>query len=243
MTAKFGATTDHLGILALTAGAGTLDDFLELQSAPKAPLSKSRVNASDENGDVADSSYPGLATIFEVSEVFLVKTGQTLDLSDMLLGMIASGKFVGSIEASTENGAFPKVTVTGMILPAALDPPTLDTFAMPAASILGAKTAQNMGGFTVATGTKLTGSKISASLDTTMENNGIGEQVAFGYSGGAFQVTGDIVGCTAVPAITITSPGLGLTELQAPGADEPQADYMTGSFVCEGTLAARTVPA
>jgi len=227
MPSKFGATTDHFSL------AGT---DLILISSTKAPLAKGRADALDEKGDIVEFTHFGLATIYEVSCTYCLKSG-SLDLSTLDLGMLATGILASSIEAKTENGSYPTITVNGRT--GAIDPATLDTFALPAITITGIKAAQLMG-FTIAEGCKILSCGLSASIDVVDQANGLGVQVAMGISGGIATVSAEFQGITVAPGWTLTLSGLVAT--QAPGADEPQAAYMTGTGNAEIKLT-RTVPA
>jgi hypothetical protein len=90
-------------------------------------------------------------------------------------------------------------------------------------------------GFTVAAGCKLTGSNLSASVEFSEQTDGMGVPVAQDVAGGVVTVTADFVGITAAPGWTVTHSGA--SELAAPGSEEPQAAYNTGSGTWEIMLA------
>ena len=232
MTVPFGALTDHFGILAIVNGAGTLADCLTLVGSSKTPIALSRADAQDENGDITASSWFGApATMFEASSTFAVKS-DSFSLNLLKCGYIATTKAILSIDVKTENGAWPQITVSGRL--GCIDPATLKTYTLPAFTISGKKQAQPIG-FTVTAGCKLTGSGFSASVDFAEQADGVGVPCAQDVSGGVLTGSGDFVGVTAVPAWTVT--GItGAVETQAPGNDEPQAAYSTGTGTWEMML-------
>lgn len=228
----FGAQTDHFGILAIVLGEGTLGDVLELVNSTKTPIPKSRAEAADENGDIAAATWYGDAgTMFEASSTFAVKSG-SFSLNLLKCGYIASTKAVLSIELTTENGAWPQLTVSGRL--GCIDPATLKTYTLPDLTVYGKKQAQALG-FSVTSGCKLTGSSVSASVDFSEQTDGLGVPVAQDVSGGFVSATADFVGVTAAPAWTVTLSGA--IETQVPGSEEPQAAYNTGSGAWEKILA------
>lgn len=228
----FGAQTDHFGILAIVLGEGTLDTVLELVNSSKTLIPKSKAEAADENGDSAAATWYGApGTMYEASSTFAVKTG-SFNLNVLKCGYIASTKAVLSIDVKTENGAWPQLTVSGRL--GCVDPATLKTYTLPDLTIYGKKQAQALG-FTVTAGCKLTGSGLTASVEFAEQADGLGVPVAQDVSGGALAGTGDFVGVTAAPAWTVTLSGA--TETQAPGSEEPQAAYNTGSGAWEARLA------
>jgi hypothetical protein len=100
---------------------------------------------------------------------------------------------------------------------------------MPSVVITGAKRAQPLE-FTVGEGCKLTGSSLSATLDLAQQEDGLGEPVAHGISGGVLAISADLVRVSAAPSWT---PAVTWTETQAPGVDEGQAAYHTASAAAE----------
>lgn len=236
----FGALTDHFRILAIANGAGTLADDLELISSTKTLIAKSRADAQDENGDIAASTWFGApATMFEASSTFAVKSG-SFSIHLLKLGFVESGMCILSFDIKTENGGWPQLTVSGRL--GCIDPATLKTYTLPAGSspgtgdtITGIKTAQAIG-FTVTAGCKLTSSGVTASIDFAEQTDGLGVPAAQDCSGGTISGSASFVGVTAAPAWTVT--GItGATETQAPGSEEPQAAYNTGSGAWEMRLA------
>jgi hypothetical protein len=228
----FGAQTDHFSILTTVLGEGTLADVLELVSSTKTIVPKAMAYAQDENGDNADGTvYGAPTTMYEASSTFAVKSG-SFSLNLLKLGYIASTKAILSIEIPTENGGWPQLTVSGRL--GCIDPASLKTYTLPDITIYGKKQAQVMG-FTVAAGCKLTGSNLSASVEFSEQTDGMGVPVAQDVAGGVVTVTADFVGITAAPGWTVTHSGA--SELAAPGSEEPQAAYNTGSGTWEIMLA------
>lgn len=220
-TTGFGGKTDHFGF-------ATTD--LILQESSKVPRAPNEANALDANGDVAVTKLYGNAagTIFDVSCTYLLKSG-TLDLSTLSVGELSTGVFVGSIEAATSNGDWPKITVSGALGYAAFQAPTGKTAkaAMPAITLVGGKFAQLMG-FTVAGGA-LNDCSISATCDIAEATDGEGEPVAYAASFPNAQVTANGVYTSAAFAWMVTAPGIGLIEKQAESTVEPQAAWQTST--------------
>jgi hypothetical protein len=238
---NFGALTDHFGILALPAtGGGTLGDSLKLVDSSNVPVTKNREDANDENGDIAASTYFGDAseTLSEASCTYALCSG-ALDTEDLALGELSTGVIAITAEITTSNDAWPQLTVTGTLGPTALDTSIDQTFTLPDFDINGRKQAQEIG-FTTTAGCKLTGSSLSCSIDLSSQEDGLGEPCAHGVSGGTVEVTGDFVRVTASPAWTVTD--VDLTETKAPGENEGQASYHTGTGTAAGTLIRDTTP-
>lgn len=241
MATPFGATStqDHFGVLALSAtGGGTLADKLTVVSATKTPIEKSRVDAMDQNGDVAASAYhynEG-GTLYEATTVFALQA--TLRLSDIKLGELSTGKTILSLELSTENGGFPQITVSGKIGYGAITAPSgkANTFTLPTDTldISNLKAAQALG-FTVDTG-RLTACSLSASIEEAEQQDGEGENLAHGIAGGTGSITADFVqqGDDAPAWSSLES---WLTEMKAPSAaEQPQAGFHTGQGTAGFTL-------
>jgi hypothetical protein len=230
--APVGALTDHFGILAIVNGAGTLDDIMELVGSTKNNIAKSPATAADAKGDNAATTWFGApTTMYEASSTFAVKSG-SFSLALLKCGYIASGKAILSIEVSTENGAWPQITVSGRL--GCIDPATLKTYALPALTVTGIKVAQVLG-FTVTAGCALNSSSLSASVEFAEQADGLGVPVAQDVAGGMIQGSATFVGLTAAPAWSVTLSGA--VETAPPGSEEPQAAYNTGTGTWEARLA------
>ena len=218
-TTGFGGKTDHFGF-------ATTD--LILQESSKVPRKANEATALDENGDVAVTKLYGNAagTIFDVSCTYLLKSG-TLNLNTLSVGELPSGVFAGSIEVTTSNGDWPKITVSGALGYAAFQAPSGKTAkaALPSITLTGGKFAQVMS-FTVAGGA-LNGSSISVSCETAEANDGEGEPVAYAASFPNAEVTASGVYTTSAFAVTTTGT---LVETQAASTDEPQAAWQTSTW-------------
>jgi hypothetical protein len=222
---NFGALTDHFGLA---------DTNLVLVASSKVPVASRRADAQDENGDIAASAFYGNSAgeLFEVSNTYALKSG-SLDTGSLQIGEVSSGLVATTGEITTDNGSWPQITLSGTL--GAEDVCAVsgyeNTFSFPSYTILGCKRAQPMG-FTV-TGGRLTGCILSGSIELAQQENGLGEPVAHGVSGGTVEVSADFVRTSTAPAWTV---GAGLTETQAPGADEGQAAFHTASATAAGTL-------
>lgn len=232
---NFGALTDHFSILSIVDGSGTLGDILELIASPKTPDPMSRADALDENGDTAASTWYGntAKALFEASSTFTVKSG-TLDTALLKLGELATGVVVTGIDGGTDSGGWPTITVKGKLGTEAIVAPSgkLNTWTLPSWSIVGSKRAQTID-FSVGAGCKCTSSGFSASIELAQTEDGLGEPAAHGVSGGVCTLSANIQAVTAEPAWTLSG---NWTETQAPGADEGQAAYHTGSGAAEQIL-------
>ncbi len=226
---NLGARTDHFGL-------ATAD--LVLIESSEDPVAQNRVDAPDENGDIAASAYHGNSTqdMREVSCTYSLKSG-TLNLNTIKMGVLAAAPTVArnSIEVSTVNGSeCPKFVLSGrknIITPIA---PTgkLNSFVLPSVEISAVKAAQQLL-FATGAGCRLTSSRISASVELSEQQDGVGEPVAHGVSGGTGEISADFVRITAAPSWTVNagSPNeaFGITETKAPGTAEGQATWHTGT--------------
>jgi len=227
---NFGALTDHFD---LTGSGKPLENVGVLVDSSRTHVAQSRADAQDQDGDIAASAFYGNTEgdLYEISNTYAIKSG-TLNLNTLKLGLVNS-KVALTLEASTSNTEWPQITVTGIEGQETLTPPTgkANTFGLPSITIAGLKRAQLMG-FTISEG-KLTGSSLSASIELSQQDDGEGEPVAHAISGGTIEISADFVRITDAPAWAVSSP---FTETQAPGANEPQADFHTTSAAAAGTL-------
>jgi len=234
----FGARTDHFG---LTSG-GALDGIADVTESSKTPLALDRGDAQDGNGDIVASAYYGNGDgdLYEISNTYQLKSGETLNLNTLKLGELSAGIGAGivadSITVNTANGGeLPTIEVSGITGNDAIEAPDgmENTFTLPFISITGAMRAQAME-FSTVEG-KLTGSSFTASIDIADASDGEGEIIAHGVSGGTMEISADFVGITAAPAWSL-SLGSDFTITQNPGEEEPQADWETGSGTAAGIL-------
>ena len=232
MPAQFGAKTDHFGILDIADGVGTLGDVLEIIDSSATPDAQSRADATDENGDIAAATWHGNTdgALQEASSTFVLK-GASLDTAKLVAGEIEVGKIITSIEVATSNGDWPKITVSGKIgTKAVVAPPLLkNTWKFPTFTITGAKRAQLLG-FTVGEDCKLSDSSISGSVDIAQHEDGVGEPIMHGVSGGMLTMSANL---TAIEAAASWTHPASWTETQKPGTTEGQAAYHTASVTAE----------
>ena len=230
--ANFGALTDHFGILT------TLADVLTLKESSAVPDPQNRADAEDENGDIAASSYFGnsAGALKTASTTFSVNKGD-LNTALLKLGEVAVGKVVESITIGTDNQGWPTVTVGGKLGTEEMCTDIFQTFVLPSYTIKPCKRAQLIG-FTIGVGCRLISSELSASVTLAQDEDGLGEPVAHGVSGGEYTVAANLVRITAAPSWTVS--GSGLTETQEPGVDEGQAAYHTATATAAGTLTRET---
>ena len=221
--ANFGALTDHFGV-------ATTNLILE-GPVQYRPVAKSRAEARDANGDVAAATWFGATDIYEVTCNYALISG-TLNLGTLKLGELEVGTIVSAITVTTANGEWPKVSVTGRIGCGAVTAPTgkANTWTLPSVTLIGAKYAQPMG-FTVSEGA-LTGDSFAFTCEIAEVVSGVGVPVAHGVSGAIGALTAELVNSEDTqPAWSLTLSGL--TETQAPSADEPTAAYHTASAAAE----------
>jgi hypothetical protein len=232
MASGFGAYTDHFGILAITSGEGTLADVLEITGSSKTPDAQSRAEATDANGDPAAATWYGntAGELYDASNTFVCKSG-SFSTAVLKCGELTAGSVVTSIEISTSNDGWPQITVSGKLGAETIVAPTglKNTWTFPAVTVTGAKRAQLLG-FTVGTDGALTGSSLSGAVDLAQQEDGEGEPVAHGVSGGLLTQTAQLVYVSGAPTWT---KGASFTETQAPGSDESQASYITTSATAE----------
>jgi len=232
MASGFGAYTDHFGILLRLAGAGpaTLDDVLSVTAADKTADPMSRAEAMNEcNDPVAATWYGNTAgELFDISNTYVVRGG-TLNLEDLQAGEVDDGVFIGNIDLGTSNDGWPQITVTGKLGAETMVHTDLGTWTLPALAILGKKCAQVID-FTTDAACRLTGSGLTATVDLAQVEDGEGEPVAHGVSGGLLTITADMVYVTGACAWT---PAIAWTETQAPGESQGQAVYITTAAAAE----------
>jgi len=224
---NFGALTDHFSLAS--------SDLILIESS-ESKIEQSRADAQDENGDIAASTFYGNTTqdMREISCTYALKSG-SVNINTIKLGALAASPTVlrESIEVSTSNSEFPQITVSGRKNIVSVTAPSgkLNTFTLPSFSVTGAMRAQPIF-CTVGAGSRLTASSLSASVDVAQQDNGLGEPIAHGISGGQGTFTGDFVRVTAAPSWTIVTAGntsFGITETQAPTVEQGQAAYHTGT--------------
>lgn len=224
---NFGALTDHFSLAS---------SDLVLVDSTETKIELSRADAQDENGDIAASAFYGNTTqdMREVSCTYALKSG-TLNINTIKLGALAASPTLirESIEVSTSNSEFPQITVSGRKNAVAPTAPTgkANTFTLPSLSIVGRKVAQPVF-FTTGANCRLTASSVEASIEIAQQDNGLGEPIAHGLSGGTGTFTGEFVRISAAPSwsVTIPSPNTNMfAETQAPGQEQGQAAFHTGT--------------
>ena len=231
--ANFGALTDHFGL------AATLGTLIE---ATKVSRPQTRKDALDENGDIADTAYHGntAGTLYDSTCVYQLDgagAGPTsLDLEDVEIGQIATGKVVTSAAPDTSNSNWPKTTVVGVLGTPALEQDK--KWALTGGTIYARKQAQLIG-VTVTTG-ELTSCGTAASCDLAQADDGEGEPVAFGVSGAIQTATAEAVATSA--AAPVLAAAEGWTVQQATGVNEPQADWHTATINVEKKLTVVITP-
>jgi hypothetical protein len=219
--ANFGALTDHFGL-----GGTTGFELVESSATPRA---QTRADALDANGDIADAAYHGntSAGLKEASCTYALKSGTLATGTILKLGQLAVGKVALSVEVVTSNGAWPQITVSGIIGSTALE--QVKTYDLPAYTVNGKKQAQVMG-VAVTTG-RLTDCTMSASCDWAEQQDGLGEPVAYGVSGAIVTATATAVAVSDEAPVLAAAANWEVS--QGSGLDEPQANWHTASITTE----------
>ena len=218
---NFGGLTDHFGLAT---------DHMVLVSSTATPVSQSRADALDENGDIAASAWHGntSAGLEEATCVYALKSG-TLP-TGFELGQLSVGVVVLSIAVATSNGEWPQITVSGIIGSEALE--QIKTYALGTLNVSGKKQAQAMG-VALTTG-KLTDCTLTATCDWAQQEDGLGEPVAYGVSGAIASADATAVGTgDAAPVLAAAA---GYTVSQGSGKEEGQAAWHTASITTEKIL-------
>lgn len=237
---SFGALTDHFSL------AST--DLILINSS-ETKIEQSRADAQDENGDIAATTYYGNTTqnMREVSCTYALKSG-SLNINTIKLGALAASPTIlrESIEVATSNSEFPQITVSGRKNIVSITAPSgkLNTFTLPSLSISGRMGAQPIF-CTAGAGCKITGTNLSANVEVAQQDNGIGEPIAHGVSGGVGTFGAEFVRITTAPSWSIVTTGntsFGITETQAPGAEQGQAAYHTATGTGAFTILRDSTP-
>ena len=233
---KFGARDDHFGILAIDIGGGqTLGSVLSIIGSNDARESLSRAEAMDENNDPIAASWHGNldGELRDVSNVFSLKSG-SFNLNVLFLGEVEAGKIISTIEVAPANDGTPKITVTGKLgTKAVVAPPgKTNRWELPSMTIFGAFRAQPLG-FTIDQG-RLLSSSLNATIEVAQEEDGMGEPIAHGLSGGLLTGTANFNTHDESAEWTVTLAGA--VETQEPGADQGQAAYETTTATWEKIL-------
>lgn len=227
--ANFGALTDHF---TLAATFGTLVE------SRKDPRPNSRADALDENGDIAASEYYGnqAGELYDATCVYQVDT-TAVDMTDISIGELSTGVVALSAEVATSNGAWPKITITGVLGTGALE--QKKNWSMFAGTINPTKQAQVIG-VAVTTG-KLTScsSTLSCSLDEA--TNGLGEPTAHGVNGAVQTASAEAVAITA--AIPVLAAAASWEVVNPTGITEPQAAWHTAAITTETPSTVTITPA
>ena len=230
---EFGARTDHFNLL-----TGALADIMEVVDSSSDPVSLSREDARDRFGDIAAAAWHGNTAwgLEEVMTQYVIKSG-SVDTDTFKLGLLiadAPRVLALTFELATSNDAWPLITLNGLKGVEAITAPTghLNTFTLPAITIIGAKFAQLLD-FTVAATCDVTASSFSASIDQAQQEDGLGEPIAHGMSGGIMTVEATL---QKIDGVLGWTPGGDWTETKKPGTSEGQASWHEGTASMERIL-------
>lgn len=232
---NFGALTDHFGLAS---------SDLVLVSSDETKVALNRVDAQDEWSDIVASAYHGNITqdMREISCTYALKSS-AYNVATIKLGQVdVNGTKIirESLEVSTSNDNWPQITVSGRknIIDVAVPSGKTATFSIPVSiTIAGAKQAQTFFLFEAGDGCRLTGSSLSASIEISQQDDGSGEPVAHGISGGSGELSADFVRVTQAPSWSLTATGNTLLNVtQDPGLSQGQASFHTASATAAFTI-------
>jgi hypothetical protein len=226
-------TSDPFGVITdLVAGDATA--VLKTQNFSSVPHAKTGAYAIDEFGDSVAATYYGdqgsAGTLASDISYELVLSAGSFDMADLVLGGKGSGLVMTSVEVTTKNNEWPKISVSGRDAVSTADLTGMGTWALPTLTINGRKKAQPIG-FTVGVGCKLQGCGVTAKVDDANEAGDLGEEAAYDVDNGILTGTADLMEVTAACTWTIDVP-FGATETQVPGEDKSNTAYgnATGAF-------------
>jgi hypothetical protein len=231
---EFGSRTNHFSDLIDLATVTNL----RLLDPSEEPVAKSRADAIDENGDIAEATRYGGGDVVDISASYKLVSG-TLNLNTLKLGEIAAGTAVSGINVVTANTDWPIITLTGkkgletMVAPSG----KANTFTLPSLTLTGAKRAQLLG-FTFTGDARLTGSSFDFSAEIAEVADGLGEPCAHGISGASGAMSAEFQLIDGAPTVTLTLSGL--TELKDVGDNQPAAAYGTASYNADMIIARDT---
>jgi len=222
----FGVGTDHAGF------AGT---DLKLKSSSAIPHPTGFEPVTDECGNViAEGTYAtGPGTPF-TCEYELIKG--TLNTNTLYVGK-GTNKVIESVEVTTETGAWPKVTVSGITYSS--PPATMETFSLPSVTISGTKCAQLLD-FTIVEGSRLSNSSLSLSGTIDHTTDGAAGIGAIAFSADVAKMTAQGVSVTGNFGWTLTADKPDATnkwiQEQGTGTETGELEWAKA-----GTLSARAV--
>jgi hypothetical protein len=263
-----GKYEDYFGVTAWTGNGTTFK--LETVSAKKTPRALKVATATDENDNFVGQAKYGTDTIYEVENSYDLVAG-TLKLNDggvlnaasnamktngtpantlCFLGPVAAGAegvapvygcVIESVEWSTGNGQWPRLTVRGIMkTTAAISLLVTNSYQFSAMDwdLTGTKTAQAPW-LTIGAGAKITGSSygITGRLEYHEET---GVVLAIALTGATHKATVDGVEITAAPAFTAVSPFAAGDIIQSPGRDVNATSFATASAEAQLDLGADT---
>jgi hypothetical protein len=232
---NWGGRTDHWG---WTAGVGPLASKAVVVNSSKEPRSKSRDNVEGGTGDIVDSEYYGAGSIEEVSVEYLLTAD--LDLSDLYLGELETGKVINSITVPSNPKAGMKIVVAGQFGNAAIVKPDglLSTYFLPSFSVGAGHFVYELG-FAVTSG-EIQSATATFTAEISEEPNGLGEPQTHGISGAAATLTMEFAKPAGTAAVTLDS---FWTATKAAGTTEAQNSWHTTTLTAEGTLTRTVAPA
>lgn len=223
---NFGALTDHWGL------AST--DLILVESS-STPVGKTVERAEDECGDYADIDTHGQnagGDLAEISCTYELQSG-TLNINTLQLGEINANQIADTLEITTSNGAWPRITVSGQDNTETVISDNGTTWTIPDSVVLSGKKCTQEIDFTYTSGAKLIDSSYTANVDITATTDGVGLVTAHSVSGGTATLAATETMITEEPNWTL---GETWEEVQAFGEEEPQAGYHTSSASAEKNL-------
>ncbi len=231
--ADFSGMVDHFS-LATTEG----DYLLKLHSSTTDPHPRGIETAEDADGNIADQGdYIGGAGT-PCTCVYRLVSG-ALILSGLKVGK-GTNLVIESIAATTNNGEWPELTVSGIRYTS--PPAAMKVHSLPAITINGVKQAQALGFTALGAGFYLTGTGITVSgtIDHVLSDKDTVGNVAF--SGAELEITAEYTIKTGVPSVAWlddTAEPLehtGIVTQQAPAASGGIIEWATGNFSGRGYI-------
>jgi len=212
---SFSADTDYWGFAAAdTAGN------IKLQSSSRNPT-RTEAQCIDSNGDVAASTLYDSQT--EQSCVYRTCADADLSFTGFPGGKVIDGYVITGIDVSTSNTERPEITISGRSTNAVDS--AVSKYAATDLAIAGSRKATAIG-VTIDTGSKLTGSSASLSVNVASVLDSDGIEACADVYGGRVEATNDYVGCTADPSATVAATW---TILTGGSEDQENTAYATGS--------------
>jgi len=233
-SANWGGRTDHWG---WTASAGPLENKAVVINSSKEPRTKSRDDVEGGSGDVVDFELYGAGSMFDVSVEYLIIA--EVDLSDLYLGEVVTGKVIGSIGVASNPKAGTKITVTGEHGCEAIIAPDgfTNQYALPAFTINAGHFVQELG-FTVTAG-EIQSAAATFTAAISEEPDGLGEPATHGVAGATANLSLEFAKPAGSATVTLDS---FWKPSKLAGTSESQNSWHRTTITAEGTVDREDAP-